>query len=134
MSTVKKRAISVFLTSVIRGGPDQRLGGGVHGFEVHGQGDGVVTTHPQHLLPPHQDPVEPLLRVVQDLDVAHTTLLPLVQVSIPAVQLGALLKQNLLILLSRLGLHLEHTANHRDYYRADAIQLLYLSLNSSRGQ
>lgn len=71
----------------------------VHGFELHALTDGVIGTDLQNLLPPHQHPVEPLIGVEEDLDVSHTPLLPLAQVSLPAVQLGTLLKQDLLILL-----------------------------------
>lgn len=95
-----------FSTWVVGGGPDQRVGRGVHGFEFHGWYDGVVGTHPQHLLSPHQDPVETFARVIEDLQVTDAALLPLAEVAVPSVQLGALLEQDLLILLSRFGLHL----------------------------
>ena len=68
----------------------------------------MVGTHPQHLLTPHQDAVEVFDRVEEDLDVAHSTFLPLVKVSVPAVQLGPFLEEDLLLLLTRLCLHLRH--------------------------
>ena len=44
--------------------------------------------------------------VEEDLEITDATLLPLAEVPVPSVQLGALLKQDFLILLSRLCLHL----------------------------
>lgn len=47
--------------------------------------------------------------VEEDLEVADATLLPLAGVPVPSEQLGALLKQDFLVLLSRLCLHLRDT-------------------------
>ena len=65
----------------------------------------MVGTHFQHLLTPHQDVVEVFDRVKENFDVAHSTLLPLINVPVPAIQLGPIFEEDLLILLTRLGLH-----------------------------
>lgn len=66
----------------------------------------MVGAHPEHLLSPHQDAVGVLGGVEEDLDVADAALLPLADLAVPAEQLGALLEQDLLVLLPGLGLHL----------------------------
>lgn len=52
--------------------------------------------------------------VEEDLDVTNAALLPLAEVPVPSVQLGALLKQDFLILLSRLCLHLRDIQLYKD--------------------
>lgn len=93
-------------TCVVGGRPDERVGGGVHGLELHGLRDGVIGAHPEHLLSSHQDAVGVFDGVEEDLDVADAALLPLADVAVPAEQLCALLEQDLLVLLPGLGLHL----------------------------
>lgn len=66
----------------------------------------MVGTNSQHLLSSHQDSVEMFGRVEEDLEITNATLLPLAEVPVPSVQLGAFLKQDFFILLSRLSLHL----------------------------
>ena len=65
-------------TCVVCGGPDQGIGRGVHGLEFHALGDGVVGADLEHLFTSHQHAVEPLLGVIEDFDVPHPTLFPLV--------------------------------------------------------
>lgn len=96
-------------TCMVCGRPNQGVGGGVHRLQLNGWGDCVVGTHLQHLLSSHQHTVVLLHRVEKDFDVAHPSFLPLVQVAIPAVQFGALLKQDLLVLLTRLDFNLKRT-------------------------
>lgn len=93
-------------TCVVSGRPDERVGGGVHRLELHGLRDGVIGAHPEHLLSPHQDAVGVFGGVEKDLDVADAALLPLADLTVPAEELCALLEQDLLVLLTGLGLHL----------------------------
>lgn len=102
------------LTCVVGGRPDERVGRGAHGLELHRQRDGVVGAHLEHLLPSHQDAVEVLDGMEEDLDVADAALVPLVVLAVPAEQLCAFLKQDLLVLLPGLCLHLrEHVDEAR---------------------
>lgn len=93
-------------TWVISGSPDQCVRWGVHGFELHRLWDVVVGANPQHLFSSHQDSVEMFGWVEEDLDVTNAALLPLANIPVPSIQFGALLEQDLLVLLSRLCLHL----------------------------
>lgn len=93
-------------TCIVGGSPDQCVGRGIHGFELHRLWDGVVGTNPQHLLSSHQDSVGMFGRVKEDLDVTDATLLPLAEIAVPSVKLGAFLEQDFLILLPRLCLYL----------------------------
>lgn len=94
-------------TWVVGGGPDEGVGRGVHGLQLHRLTDCVVGTNPQHLVPSHQDTIEVFGRVEEDLYVADAALLPLAEVTVPSVELGSLLKQDFLIFLARLRLHLK---------------------------
>lgn len=67
----------------------------------------MVGTNPQDLVSSHQDSIEPFVGVEEDFDVADASLLPHALVSVPPVKLGSFLKQDLLIFLSGLGLHLK---------------------------
>lgn len=72
----------------------------------------MVGTDFQHLLAPHQHTVALLDGVEEDLDVSHATLLPLVDLAVPAVEFGPFFEQDLLVLLTRLHLHLQESRQH----------------------
>lgn len=93
-------------TCVVRGGPDERVGRGVHGLEFHPLCDDVIGTNSQHLLSPHQDPVGMFGWVKENLDVANAAFLPLAEGPVPSIELATFLKKDFLILLSGLCLHL----------------------------
>lgn len=66
----------------------------------------MIGTNSENLLSSHQDSVEMFRWVEEDLEVANATLLPLAEISVPPVQLGAFLKEDFFVLLSRLDFHL----------------------------
>ena len=82
----------------------------------------MIGAHVQHLLSPHDDAIGALDGVVQDLYVAHAALLPLVEPAVPAVELGALLEQDLLVLLTRLGLHLKEGERELEWEPSSALK------------
>lgn len=96
-------------TCVVRGRPDERVGRGVHGLELHPLSDDVIGTYPQHLLSSHQDAVGMFGWVKENLDVANAALLPLAVGPVPSIELAAFLEKDFLILLSGLCLHLRGT-------------------------
>lgn len=73
----------------------------------------MVGTNLHDLVSSHQDSIKMFGWVEEDLDVACAAFLPLVKVAVPSVQLGSLLKQDFLVLLSRLRLHLRGTQNSK---------------------
>lgn len=96
-------------TCVVRGGPDERVGSGAHGLDVHPLCDDVIGTNSQHLLSSHQDAVGLFGWVKENLHVADAALLPLVEGPVPSIELGAFLEKDFLVLLSGLCLHLRGT-------------------------
>ncbi len=100
-------------TGVVGGGPHQSVRRGVHGLELDFLADGVVGADFEHLLASHQQAVALLHRVEEDLEVSHATLLPLVELAVPAVELGSFFEQDLLVLLAGPHLHLQEHINTR---------------------
>lgn len=123
-------------TWVISGSPDQCVCWGVHGFELHRLWDVVVGANPQHLFSSHQDSVEMFGWVEEDLDVTDAALLPLADIPVPSIQFGALLEQDLLVLLSRLRLHLSDKYNFMEnkYKFTNCTKMLGLSTFIYLGQ
>ncbi len=98
---------------VVGGGPHHRVSRGVHGLELDALGDGVVSADFEHLLASHQQAVALLHRVEEDLEVSHAALLPLVELTVPAIEFGSFFEQDLLVLLAGPHLHLQEPISTR---------------------
>ena len=92
----------------------------------------MIGAHIQHLLSPHDDAVGALDGVVEDLYVSLAALLPLVEPAVPAVQLGALLEQDFLVLLTRLGLHLRRDSENLNGGRLQRLKRRRVSGGSAK--